>query len=79
MRSLVVIEFEVGGQTGVQLRHGAILVETDAPVFDAAPETFVEDVVEGAAVHDDLNVRCKQGGRKTITRPTGLHTQTLLT
>ena len=70
MRSLVVIEFGVGGQTGVQMRHGVILVETDVPAFDAAPETFVEDVVEGAAaaIHADLNVSCEQAGGEGVGR-----------
>lgn len=37
MRSLMVVEVEIGGHPGVQLTHGVILVEIDVFIFDAAP------------------------------------------
>ena len=37
MRSLMVVEVEVGGQPSLQLTHCVILVEIDVLVFDAAP------------------------------------------
>ena len=67
MRSLMVAEVEAGGQTGLQLTHRVILVEIDVLVFDAAPQTFAEDVVEGAAapIHADLNVGSEQASSPT--------------
>ncbi len=60
--SFMVVEVEIGGQPGTQLRHRVILVEIDVFTFNATPQLFAEDVVEGAsaAVHADLNVGCKQ-------------------
>ena len=37
MRSFTVIEVEINGQSGLQLRHCVILVEIDVLVFDTAP------------------------------------------
>ena len=49
MQPFTAIEVEIVAQPGLQLTHCVILVEKDAFVLDAAPWTFVEDVVEGAA------------------------------
>jgi len=64
----MVVEVEVGGQTGLQLTHRVILVEIDVVVFDAAPQAFAEDVVEdaAAAIHADLNVGREQAGGKGL-------------
>ena len=49
MRSLMVVEVEVGGQPSLQLTHCVLLVEIDVLVLDDAPLAFAEDVVESAA------------------------------
>ena len=70
MRSFMVVEVEISGQTGLQLVHCVILVEIDVLVFDAAPQTFAEDVVEGAtaAIHADLNVGSEQASGEGVGR-----------
>ena len=66
----MVVEVEIGGQTGLQLTHRVILVEIDVLILDAAPQAFAEDVVEGAAsaIHADLDVGSEQAGSEGIGR-----------
>jgi len=44
MWSFMIVEVEIGGQPSVQLTYSVILAEIDVFIFDAAPETFAEDV-----------------------------------
>ena len=62
MGSHIVIDIEGVGQTEFQCRDGVIVVDVDILVLDAAPESFVEDVVEGpaAAVPADLDLCVEQ-------------------
>ncbi len=62
MRSLMVVEVEIGARPNVQPTYCVILVEIDVFVLYAAPKAFAADVVEGAAaaIHADLNVDSKQ-------------------
>ena len=53
MRTFVIVEADVLGQSSVILLRAGVLVEIDFFVLDSAPETLGEDVVPGTppAIH----------------------------
>ena len=51
MRSLMFVEVEINGQSGLQLANCAILVEMGIPALDAELWTIEKDTIEGAATH----------------------------
>ncbi len=66
VKALMIVEVDVVAEASIEVRHGLMKVEIDMFVFDGAPETFVEDVVESpaTAVHADANARCFQAAGK---------------
>ena len=69
MQSFIIVWVEIGGQTGLQLGQGVILVEIDVLIFDTAPLTFTRGIVEvvAASIYSDLNVGYAQGSETEDT------------
>jgi len=63
VRTLLVVEGEVGVELGVGVDERGVAFEVDLLVFDGAPEPFDEDVVKAAAlaVHRKRHAGAKSG------------------
>ncbi len=55
MRSLIVVEGEVAADTPPSLRGGAVLTQIDFLVFQAAPESFDENIIKDSATAAHAN------------------------
>ena len=68
VQALVVVEFEVGGDSVARLRHIVVGLEVDFFVLEAAPQPFHEDVVGKAAapVHADRHPVAAQHAGETF-------------
>lgn len=68
MYPLLVVEFEIVLQAGLQFGHGAVLIQVDVLVFHGSPQTFDENVVQSAAtaIHADADVSVQQHLRERM-------------
>ena len=74
MKPLAVVEVEVFVQTLDRLRHAFVIVQVNFFIFDAAPQSFNEDVVQGSttSIHTDGDLALFENAGECVTRK--LHT-----
>ena len=70
MQTLVVVKVEIGFEVLVRVGSAGIVLEVDFLVFDASPQSFHHDVVDGSthSIHADLNIGFLEQGCEVRAR-----------
>ena len=69
MYPLLVVEFEIVLQTGLQFGYCAVLIQVNVLVFHGSPQTFDENIIQSPppAIHADADVSVQQHLRERMT------------